>query len=47
MNDAKINAKENGGSSVFMAGCASGNLELVTYLFSVSGVNVYLKNNEG
>lgn len=30
-----------------MAACASGNIELVSLLFNVSGINVYLKNNEG
>ncbi|CAD8138970.1 unnamed protein product [Paramecium pentaurelia] len=44
---AKVNTKENGGASIFIAACASGNIELVQVLFNIPGINIYLKNNEG
>ena len=43
---ANINSRENGGASIFIAACVSGEMEIISYLFT-SGANVYIKNNEG
>ena len=43
---ANINSRENGGASIFIAACVSGEMEIISYLFT-SGANAYIKNNEG
>lgn len=44
---ANPNSRENTGATIFMAACASGSVELVAYLFEITKINFYARNNDG